>query len=151
MGTHFKGSKEEKETLDAFIKLTRASESVNSRLARYLSDANLTVSQFGTLEALLHLGPLNQRELGQKLLKSGGNITLVIDNLQKHGLVEKKTDPNDRRAVIISLTPKGKEYIEEVFPQHLSRIKKEFSVLTSDEKKQLAGICKKLGVKPEEG
>lgn len=149
MGTHFKGSKEEQKTLNAFIKLTRASESVNGRLSRHLSDANLTVSQFGTLEALLHLGPLNQRELGQKLLKSGGNITLVIDNLQKNGLVEKKTDPKDRRAVIISLTSKGRDFIEDFFPQHLAKIKEEFSVLTSDEKEQLASICKKIGVKPK--
>ncbi|MDR9417622.1 MarR family winged helix-turn-helix transcriptional regulator [Gracilimonas sp.] len=150
MGTHFKGSKNVQQTLNAFIKLTRASESVNGRLARHLSDANLTVSQFGTLEALLHVGPLNQRELGQKLLKSGGNITLVIDNLQKSGLVQKKTDPNDRRAVIISLTKKGREFIEDFFPQHLEKIKEEFSVLSSEEKEQLASICKKLGKKPEE-
>lgn len=150
MGTHFKGTKEEQQTLNAFIKLTRASESLNSRLARNLAEENLTVSQFGVLEALLHLGPLNQRELGQKLLKSGGNITMVIDNLQKNGLVEKVTDPNDRRAVIISLTQKGKNFIQKVFPEHLERIKKEFSVLSADEKNELAAICKKLGVKPEE-
>jgi MarR family 2-MHQ and catechol resistance regulon transcriptional repressor len=150
MGTHFKGTKEEQKTLNAFIKLTRASESVNGRLARHLSDENLTVSQFGVLEALLHLGPLNQRELGQKLLKSGGNITMVIDNLQKHGLVEKVTDPNARRAVIISLTKKGKKFIQKVFPEHLNRIKKEFSVLSSKEKDQLAAICKKLGIKPDD-
>lgn len=149
MGTHYKGSKNVQQTLNAFIKLTRASESVNGRLARHLSDANLTVSQFGALEALLHVGPLNQRELGQKLLKSGGNITLVIDNLQKSGLVQKKTDPNDRRAVIISLTKKGREFIEDFFPQHLEKIKEEFSVLTSEEKEQLASICKKLGIKPD--
>lgn len=149
MGTHFKGTEDVQQTLNAFIKLTRASESVNGRLARHLSDADLTVSQFGTLEALLHLGPLNQRELGQKLLKSGGNITLVIDNLQKNGLVKKVTDPNDRRAVIISLTDKGQQYIEKVFPEHLEKIKEEFEVLTPEEKKQLASICKKLGRKPE--
>lgn len=149
MGTHYDGTDEEKSTLNAFIKLMRASESLNGRLSRHLSDANLTVSQFGTLEALLHLGPLNQRELGQKLLKSGGNITLVIDNLQKNGLVEKKTDPNDRRAVIISLTNKGRSFIEEFFPQHLDKIKEEFSCLSIKEKEQLAGICKKLGQKPE--
>ncbi|MDZ7805904.1 MAG: MarR family transcriptional regulator [Gracilimonas sp.] len=146
MGTHFKGDKEEKQTLNAFIKLTRASESVNGRLSRHLSDANLTVTQFGALEALLHLGPLNQRELGQKLLKSGGNITLVIDNLLKNELVEKVTDPNDRRAVIISLTEKGRDFIEDFFPQHLEKIKEEFSVLSAEEKEQLAAICKKLGV-----
>ncbi|MBO6584845.1 MAG: MarR family transcriptional regulator [Gracilimonas sp.] len=149
MGTHYDGTDEEKSTLNAFIKLMRASESLNGRLSRHLSDGNLTVSQFGTLEALLHLGPLNQRELGQKLLKSGGNITLVIDNLQKNGLVEKKTDPNDRRAVIINLTKKGRSFIEEFFPQHLDKIKEEFSCLSIKEKEQLAGICKKLGQKPE--
>lgn len=149
MGTHYKGTKQEKETLNAFIKLMRATESLNSRLNRHLAEADLTVSQFGTLEALLHLGPLNQRELGQKLLKSGGNITLVIDNLQKSGMVEKKTDPNDRRAVIISLTPKGKQYIKDFFPQHLAKIHEEFSVLTSQEKQQLADLCKKVGQKPE--
>ncbi|MEQ8524263.1 MarR family transcriptional regulator [Gracilimonas sp.] len=149
MGTHYDGTEEEKTTLNAFIKIMRATESMNGRLARHLSEANLTVSQFGTLEALLHLGPLNQRELGQKLLKSGGNITLVIDNLQKNGLVEKKTDPNDRRAVIISLTKKGRSFIEEFFPQHLEKIKEEFSCLNIKEKEQLAGLCKKLGKKPE--
>lgn len=147
MGTHYKGSEEEKSTLNAFIKLMRATESMNNRLARHLSDNNLTLSQFGTLEALLHLGPLNQRELGEKLLKSGGNITLVIDNLQKHDLVEKKTDPNDRRAVIISLTKKGRDFIEDYFPQHLDKIKEEFSCLNQKEKEQLGALCKKLGKK----
>ncbi len=147
MGTHYNGSEEDKKTLNAFIKLMRASESINGRLSRHLSDANLTLSQFGTLEALLHLGPLNQRELGQKLLKSGGNITMVIDNLQKSGMVKKETDPSDRRAVIISLTDKGRKYIEDYFPRHLDKIKEEFAVLSNKEKDQLATLCKKLGVK----
>jgi MarR family 2-MHQ and catechol resistance regulon transcriptional repressor len=147
MGTHYEGSEEDKSTLNAFIKLMRATESMNGRLARHLSENNLTLSQFGTLEALLHLGPLNQRELGEKLLKSGGNITLVIDNLQKHDLVEKKTDPKDRRAVIISLTKKGRDFIEDYFPQHLDKIKEEFSCLNKKEKQQLGALCKKLGKK----
>jgi MarR family 2-MHQ and catechol resistance regulon transcriptional repressor len=147
MGTHYNGPEEDKKTLNAFIKLMRASESINSRLSRHLSDANLTLSQFGTLEALLHLGPLNQRDLGRKLLKSGGNITMVIDNLQKSGMVKKETDPSDRRAVIISLTDKGRTYIEEYFPKHLDKIREEFAVLGNKEKDQLAALCKKLGVK----
>lgn len=146
MGTRYQGNEEEKATLNAFIKLMRATESLNSRLSRHLADSNLTTSQFGVLEALLHVGPLNQRELGQKLLKSGGNITFVIDNLEKGGLVERSTDPNDRRAVIITLTDKGRDFIQDFFPQHLQKIVEEFSVLSANEKKQLADICKKLGV-----
>lgn len=146
MGTHYEGSKKEVKTLNAFIKLMRATESLNNRLNRQLSDAGLTVSQFGVLEALLHLGPLNQKALGEKLLKSGGNITLVIDNLEKNGWVERHQDPEDRRSMLIHLTPEGKKFIADYFPQHLERIISEFKVLSNKELDQMAAICKKLGL-----
>ena len=146
MPTHYKGTSKEVSTLNAFIKLMRASESVNARLNKHLAEAGLTVSQFGILEALLHLGPQNQKRLGEKILKSGGNITLVIDNLEKNEWVKREKDPNDRRAVIITLTPEGKKIISAFFPKHLEKIVDEFSVLTVKEKKELANICKKLGI-----
>jgi MarR family 2-MHQ and catechol resistance regulon transcriptional repressor len=146
MGTHYRGTEDEIRTLNAFIKLTRAAETVNNRLNKHLAEADLTVSQFGTLEVLYHLGPLNQRTIGEKLLKSGGNVTMVIDNLEKCGFVERQTDPSDRRAILIHLTQEGKKMIESFFPKHLERIMEEFSVLTEQEKVELAEICKKLGL-----
>lgn len=146
MGTHYEGSKKEKKTLNAFIKLMRASESINNRLNRKLSDANLTTSQFGVLEALLHLGPLNQKALGEKLLKSGGNITLVIDNLEKNNWVERQRDSEDRRSILIHLTPEGKKMISSYFPKHLANIVSEFNVLSEQELEQLSCICKKIGL-----
>lgn len=147
MGTNYNGSKKDQLTLNTFIKLMRATESINSRLNAHLAEANLTVSQFGVLEAVHHLGALNQKTLGEKLLKSGGNITLVIDNLEKCNLVERQRDPSDRRAMLIHLTPKGKKFITGFFPKHLDHIRKEFAVLTQKEKKELARITKKLGIK----
>ena len=149
MPTHYEGSKEQVSTLNTFIKLMRATESLNQRLCRHLAEADLTVSQFCILEALLHLGPQNQKELGQKLLKSGGNITLVIDNLEKSGFVSRKKDQNDRRALIVDLTVQGKSFIEDFFPKHLEKITEEFSVLSEGEKEQLGKICKKIGMKNE--
>jgi MarR family 2-MHQ and catechol resistance regulon transcriptional repressor len=146
MGTHYTGSSSEKTTLNTFIKLMRATESINNRLNKHLAEVDLTVSQFGTLEALYHLGPLNQRAIAEKLLKSGGNITMVIDNLEKSGYVTRKKDPQDRRAVLIHLTKEGDEFISEFFPRHLDKIKQEFSVLNDSEKKELAAMCKKLGL-----
>ncbi len=146
MGTHFKGLEVEVKTLNAYIKLVRATESINSKQSKSLAQENLTISQFGALETLFHLGSQNQREIGKKLLKSGGNITLVIDNLVKRDLVKRKTDENDRRAVIISLTKKGKKFIEGYFPKHLALIVEQFSALSDQEKDDLAKICKKLGL-----
>src|SRR5512146_3234858 len=97
MPTHFKGNPEQILALDTYIKFTRAANSLDSRLARTEALKNITASQFGVLEALLHLGPMSQSEIGGKLLKSGGNITLVIDNLEKCGLVLRKTGLKDRR------------------------------------------------------
>lgn len=89
MPTHFKGTEKEVQVLNTFIKLMRSTESLNNRLLQHLNENNLTISQFGVLEALLHVGPQNQKELGERLLKSGGNITMVIDNLEKNGWVER--------------------------------------------------------------
>ena len=107
MSTHFDGSAEEQRALDVYIKLTRCAESVNARINQRLSDLKLTISQFGVLEALYHLGPMHQNELGQKILRSSGNMTMVIDNLCKRGLVERCRNEEDRRYVRVSLTPAG--------------------------------------------
>lgn len=147
MGTHFKGSDEERRVLDAYIKLMRATESMTARLNRHLAQSNVTLSQFGVMEALLHLGPLNQRSLGRKLLKSGGNITMVIDNLEKHGWVRRERHPDDRRSVLVYLTDEGRDFITGFFPKHLQKIMEEFSVLSNEETEQLSQICKKLGKK----
>ena len=147
MGTHYKGSKKEVNTLNAYIKLMRASETVTSCLSRSLAKENLTISQFGTLEALFHLGPQNQKEIGKKLLKTGGNITLVVDNLEKRGFIKRDPDPKDGRAVIVRLTAEGNKFIKNYFPEHLQEIVLKFDVLDEIEKKELARICKKLGTK----
>jgi len=93
--------------LKTYVKLMRAVAGVTEKMHRHLRDQGLTNSQFGVLEALLHLGPLCQREIGEKILKSGGNMTLVIDNLEKRSLVERVQDKQDRRYVKIHLTPQG--------------------------------------------
>jgi DNA-binding MarR family transcriptional regulator len=92
MPTYHKGTPQEVQALDTFIKLTRATDSLQARLARRETFGDLTPRQFGVLETLYHLGPMRQGEICAKLLKSGGNITLVVDNLEKRGLVRRQRD-----------------------------------------------------------
>ena len=146
MPTHYKGSPDEITTLNAFIKLTRASNTLHQQLSRSLAEYNLTESQFGVLEALYHLGPLNQRSIGEKILKSGGNITMVVVNLEKQGWVDKSKDLNDKRSYTVRLTAEGEQLIKEVFPGHLQRISALFSCLDHNELKELSELCKKLGL-----
>ncbi|HSR18242.1 MAG TPA: hypothetical protein VLM39_09160, partial [Ignavibacteriaceae bacterium] len=64
MGTRYKGTKKEIIALDTYIKLIRSSESVRTRINAFIITKGLTEIQFSALDALYHLGPLNQKELG---------------------------------------------------------------------------------------
>jgi MarR family 2-MHQ and catechol resistance regulon transcriptional repressor len=147
MPTHYLGTAEERLALDTFIKLTRATNTLMNRLAAHETLRGLTQSQFGVLESLLHLGPLSQTEICSKQLKSGGNITMVVDNLEKHGLVRRETHPEDRRVTMVRLTPAGEALIREIFPLHVQAIVEELSPLSADDLKELGRLCKKLGVR----
>ncbi len=145
MPTHYNGSADQVRALDSYIKLTRAADSINSRLNISPSMSELTISQFGVLEALLHLGPQCQNVLGSKILKSNSNMTTVIDNLEKRGLVKRERGLEDRRMITIYLTESGKALIEKVLPQHVASIAKQFEVLSPEEHEQLGEILRKLG------
>ncbi len=145
MGTRYLGKTEEVLALDTYIKLVRAVDSVSNRIHRHLADTDLTVSQFGVLEALFHVGPLYQRDLAEKLLKSGGNMTLVIDNLEKRELVKRERETGDRRCIKVCLTEKGKQLISQIFPTHVAAVVNQMSVLTADEQEELGRLCRRLG------
>jgi len=145
MPTHFKGSRAEMRTLDTFIKLTRCTSSLFARLSKRNTLGDITPSQFAVLEALYHLGSMNQGEVSMKVLKSGSNMTTVIDNLERDGLVRRERHGKDRRVINIHLTEAGKKKIDAVLPGHIAALVDEFSVLSANEQQTLAELCKKLG------
>jgi MarR family transcriptional regulator, 2-MHQ and catechol-resistance regulon repressor len=145
MPTHYNGTPEEILALDTFIKLSRAMTSFETRMLAHGALGKLTLSQFGVLEALYHLGPLCQGQLSQKLLKSTGNMTMVVDNLEKMGLVRRVRSAEDRRMITIELTQTGTKMIENVLPAHVAAIVAEMSVLTAKEQALLSELSRKLG------
>jgi MarR family transcriptional regulator, 2-MHQ and catechol-resistance regulon repressor len=150
MPSHFKGCEEAVGALSAYINLIRASDSVVARLTGQLEAEGLTTGQFGVLEALYHLGPMCQKTLGEKLLRSGGNITLIVDNLEKYGLVRRERQKEDRRKVLIRLTQAGNATVAKVLPPHVEAIAKAMSRLTPAEQEELRRLCRKLGKGGEE-
>jgi len=133
--------------LDAYIKLMRAADAVTAR-AHTVLPKGLTIPQFAVLEVLLHRGSLCQSEIAAKVLKSAGNLTLVVDNLERDGHVTRQRDPKDRRFVTVSLTPQGRAFIGELFPQVAAAITRELSGLTMAEQATLAELCKRAGRMP---
>lgn len=131
--------------LKALVVLTRGTQSVRRKEIQTIKLGGLTPSQFGVLEVLYHKGDLRISEIIEKMLSTGGNMTVIIDNLEKDGLIIRYQAIDDRRSTIVSLTNKGKELIDSLFPKHLENINHIFNVLEEDEKKTLINLMKKLG------
>jgi MarR family 2-MHQ and catechol resistance regulon transcriptional repressor len=151
MGSNFKGTATELNSLNVYIKLLRASDSIRSRINKFIIKRGLTESQFNMLDALFHLGPMSQSELSKKLFKSGGNITMIADNLERRKLVKRERSKNDRRSFTIHLTKEGSHLIEKLFPDILAALINEISILNSSEQLEFQRMCKLLGLQITNG
>lgn len=146
MPTGRSGSEEEKRALGTFIKLMRSVNALTSRLLPPMQrEFGLTESQLGVLESVYHLGPLTQGQICEKILKSGSNVTTVVDNLERDGLVQRVRDQSDRRVQVVHLTEQGRELVARAFPVHATRITALMGVLDAEEQATLGHLCGKLG------
>ena len=132
--------------LKLFIVLTRASNALHRKLNERIDLHDLTLTEFGILEALYHKGPLLLGDVQRKILLSSGGVTYTVDRLAEKGLVERRECASDRRARYAALTPKGEALISEIFPEHADKITGLMSVLSSKEQAELIELCRKLGL-----
>lgn len=132
---------------DAIVKLNRAHNSVMKRVHEDLEGPGLTFTQFAVLEVLFSKGPMSQKDIGRKILRqSSGNMTVVVDHLEKRGLVERERALVDRRCNVVKLTTEGYDLIDEFLPRHLDVLAREFSVLSPQELSTLCLLLKRLGL-----
>lgn len=136
-------SKKQNMAQDTFSKLLRCMNSVSGDVHRHIQD-QLTVSQFGILESLALLGPISQKELAARILKSPGNITTIINNLEKAGLVLRVLSTQDKRYYAIHLTDKGRRLIDRLLPIHTEILRNRMAVLTEEEQQTLGRLLEKL-------
>jgi MarR family 2-MHQ and catechol resistance regulon transcriptional repressor len=132
--------------LTTWVKLARAFSVFSKATSKDIENYGLTEPQFGVLETLGHLGTMTFGQLCKKRLVSGGNMTVVVDNLEKLGLVERKHCEEDRRAIYVLLTKKGEEIFHDIFPKHAKYVARLTEALTEGEQEELGRLLKKLGL-----
>ena len=145
MPKHFRGTKREERALSAYVELLRASDSLQNEAMRSLAGEDVTPTQFAVLEALYHVGPMCLSELARKILKTGGNLTMVMRNLQRRGLVVRQTNAHDRRFVSVAISDKGRALITRIFPGHAARIVELMGRLSPAQQDTLGELCRQLG------
>jgi DNA-binding MarR family transcriptional regulator len=130
--------------VSAWIRLLKAHNlvlrEVRSKLKGYC-----TLSQ---LDVLAHLAREKDgatlAELSRHLLVTAGNITGLIDRMERSGYVKRFPDPEDRRVTRVQLTGSGKSLAETVLPKHAEDIEAVFGSLSDSEKIELRQLLDKF-------
>jgi MarR family 2-MHQ and catechol resistance regulon transcriptional repressor len=118
-----------------------------ARIAEHsIEDSGLGLTDFAALEALLHKGPLTITEIQSKVPLALGSMTAAVDRLEKKGLILRTPSPDDRRAKVLKLSPKGKAMVEAAFTRHAAELETVMAVLDQREKRQLHGLLKRIGL-----
>ncbi|MBK5239642.1 MarR family winged helix-turn-helix transcriptional regulator [Clostridium sp.] len=130
--------------LRVLITLSRTTQTVHKRSGQIFREGGHTTAQFAVLEVLYHKGPLSVGQIIESILSTAGNMTVVINNLEKEGLIKRYPNPEDKRSYIIEITESGKTSIQSIFPKHLDDLEKSFGNLTGGEKNVLISLLKKI-------
>jgi DNA-binding MarR family transcriptional regulator len=120
---------------------------VDQALKVIIEKENLSVPEFDVLAVLRRSGEpfrLPIWKLREFSLLSSGAMTNRIDRVESKGLVGRIPNSKDRRGVLVELTSKGKEAIENILPERIDQAKKQVSSLSASERRQLAGLLHKL-------
>ena len=141
-----KPSASRERSLKLFVVLSRAMNAVTAHLEWHPDRNELTMTEFGILEALLHKGPLLLGDVQKKILLSSGGVTYTIDRLAEKGLVERQECKSDRRAKYAALTLKGQALIKRLFQDQATRIEEMMSILSAREQEDAIALVRKLGL-----
>jgi MarR family 2-MHQ and catechol resistance regulon transcriptional repressor len=133
-----------------WLLLWKATGALEAHAHKSLEGLGMCPGDFAVLEALLHKGPLPVNAIGKKVLLTSGSMTAAIDRLEQRGLVERHSDPEDRRARVIHLTGEGRKLIRRLFAIHERDMERAVSVLDAREREELSGLLRKLGRGAEE-
>lgn len=131
-------------SMQTWIQILRAFQKIRAKELKYINASGLSMNQFEVLEVLYHRGDLNIGAITKLIESTPGNVTVVVKNLLRDGLIETLPSPEDSSVRIVSITEKGKELIGGMFPQHASNLQSYFDVLSDEELIALYDLLRKL-------
>ncbi len=124
--------------------LVRAYQAFRSYDDAHIRQLGLTPSQFDVISTLGNTPGMTFNKLAEKTLTTKGELTGIIDRLEKKGLVRREVPPEDRRSFLAILTPEGEEVFAETFPAHIAHLKQRFGHLEQQELEQLRVALEKI-------
>ena len=136
--------------LKLWVVLSRAHETVAELARRDVERGELSLTEFGVMEALFHKGDLTAGEVSKRVLLRSGSLTYVIDKLAERGLIRRKVCEEDKRRTYLQLTTAGNALMRKIWPGHAAVIELATSGLTLAEKRTVARLLRQMGLHAED-
>jgi DNA-binding MarR family transcriptional regulator len=130
--------------LPAVEELTTVIEDFNTIFIRLPSVRRFNFSTLSVLHTLSRKGPLRLTELTATEQLGQPALTSLVAKLERDGLVTRRADPRDGRAVLLSLTPEGREVVRARHENRVLRLSRLVDGLTNQEREALAGSVQVL-------
>jgi len=135
------------QTIILWVRYVRTFSRIYGEIVHSLRETDITAPQLDILVCLHRGGSLPLNEIAKRLLLSGGNVTGVVDRLERDGFVKRIRSTEDRRIVNIAITEQGIRTVKQVLPIYDRKINAIFSGLTVKERKTFRRLLKKVSSK----
>jgi MarR family transcriptional regulator, 2-MHQ and catechol-resistance regulon repressor len=130
--------------LPVMRELVRSYQALSTYSETHVRQFDLTPAQFDVIATLGNTNGMCMGDLGEKTLITKGTLTGVIDRLIQKQLVCRETPSENRRSVIVRLTPEGQSVFDQVFPAHIAHLKECFDKLDPTELELLKVLLGRL-------
>jgi MarR family 2-MHQ and catechol resistance regulon transcriptional repressor len=120
-----------KVTTETWERLSQCYQMTQKRAREALRGSGLTQPQFLVMTQIAEEEGIPLTRIGENMLVTGGNITGIVDRLEREGLVKRKRDGEDRRIIRAYFTPKGKKTYQQALPSYDRFMRQVFGELGS--------------------
>lgn len=131
-------------SVEACLAFLRATADVQLALDTHFARYGLSMGKFTLLMQLSQVDGLTPSECAARSRVTRATITGLLDGLERDGLVERRSDPDDRRMLRVHLTDKGHTLLNQMLPDHFCRTTGLMAHLSSSEKKTLIKLLEKV-------
>lgn len=138
-------------TLDAHLGywLRMVSNAVSQGFARKVEREGVTVAEWVFLRALYDAGRVAPSHLAEGMAMTKGAISKLADRLLEKSLIERRANPNDKRAHTLALNREGRALVPRLAALADENDQEFFGTLTSEERQQLARLLRKIASERE--
>lgn len=133
-----------------WIAVAKASQIIHQKLAKALISLDIKVPHLDILANLYRFEGISQQDLARKLLVGRSNISMLLPQIEKRGLIERRPDDRDKRILRLYLTDKGRDITGQALAIELELIEHSMSTTTVEECDHVGEVMSRMIEKMEE-